>query len=115
MKKIIYRLREFFNNVEYKHLKNKACLSSIERVVLRTILYFYDERDPDVSDIEISQLGITNIKVTKRAIYITLERPGVLIGEKGSNLEAFQNYLKECQDIDLPVRIIESSIYSYIF
>lgn len=109
------KLKEFFNNVEYKRLKNRACLSSIERVVLRTIFYFYDERDPDVSDIEISRLGITNVKVTKRAIYLTLERPGVFIGERGSNLEAFQKYLKKYQDIDLPVRIIESNIHRYIF
>jgi len=109
------KLKEFFDNIEYKYFRNKTLLSFTERAVLRTIFYFYEKQDRDVADIEISRLGITNIKVTRRAIYITLEHPGVLIGENGSNLEAFQNYLKEYQDIDLPIQIIESTIYRYIF
>lgn len=43
---------------------------------------------------EITQLRITNMRIVDDKLEITSNRPGLIIGPKGSNINALEKYLK---------------------
>lgn len=65
----------------------------------------------------ISSLKITNVSFDEvdNRIYITLERPGLLVGEKGYNINALMKYLEHSLSMDdLKIKLIESRIDSHL-
>jgi len=76
--------------------------------VARSIGYFYEKKynDTQKSLNEINMVGINNIEVVGEKVKITTTRPGILIGAKGSNIEALQKHLEENCQIK-SIRIIE--------
>ena len=82
-----------------------------EQNILRTIGYFYhDTYAPDLNGAYkcIKDLGIHKVIIEDNIIYICLERPGLLIGVKGSNIDALQKYLSK-NNIDGKLSIVEVS------
>jgi hypothetical protein len=80
-----------------------------EQKILRTIGYFYhDAYAPDTNKAYqyIRDLGIHKIIIEDNAIYICLERPGLFIGLRGSNIEALQKYLSK-NNIEGKLSIVE--------
>ena len=66
----------------------------------------------------ISSLKITNVSFdgVDNRIYITLERPGLLVGEKGYNINALMKYLEHSLIMsDLKIKLIESHIESHLY
>ena len=54
----------------------------------------YDENQYQRNDIPyLKDLGITDIKLKKDVLIITLERPGLLIGKKGKTFDELYKYL----------------------
>jgi ribosomal protein S3 len=62
-------------------------------------------------------LGITNCEYNEadNTVTITLHRPGVLIGERGKNLEAITNRLHVVLNPGIKIKIIEDGLFSHLF
>ena len=58
-------------------------------------------------------LGISKVKVEGNKITIVLMRPGLLIGRRGENINALQNYLISKLKIDIKIHIEEAEDISY--
>ena len=69
--------------------------------VAREIGYFYEKKHNDQKEAlsEIRMVDITNIEVNEDVVTISTTRPGILIGKRGSNIEALQKHLKEKLEI----------------
>ena len=59
---------------------------------------------------EITAMRISKIEVIKKAIHITVARPGLLIGKRGTNIDALETFL------DTKIHIIEEldPLYNYL-
>lgn len=71
-------------------------LSTEVRDVASRIGHFYLEKnhgDYKETEIEIRRLGITKLVVEPDKITITLERPGLIIGKRGGNLDSLTKRL----------------------
>jgi hypothetical protein len=88
-------------------------VSEKEANVLRCIGWFYHDMlcDTDFGKIEhyIRELGIHKVSIEEDTIFICLERPGLFIGERGSNINAFKKFLVEHESsaIDYKIHLIE--------
>lgn len=97
------------NVSRYAEIRKSFEIGEKEQNILRTIGYFYhDTYAPDTNKAYqcIRDLGIHKIIIEDNIIYICLESPGLLIGLKGSNIEALQNYLSK-NNIEGRLSIIE--------
>lgn len=84
------------------------------RKILRSIKTFfkcYEQLRNSYSEATISidpkSLGIHYIKVINNKIFITLEKPGVLIGVRGTTYDNLTNYLKKKLSRDIEILIKE--------
>jgi len=99
------------------------------RKVASLIRDFYLDKNKDINDMdktykhaqeEIIMVGFTNIDIKSNKIIITLRRPGIFIGRKGENINAFKEYLnkniKFCKnpEIDIKEDMIFDFIYPYL-
>ena len=81
--------------------------------------YFFGEQDDSfiwsLSKVKTYQLGITKIKVnnkkSKVIITITLVRPGLIIGVKGSEIDNLIKKLSEWLNKPVEIKIIESRLW----
>jgi hypothetical protein len=79
-----------------EEIKKSLEIGSTEQQVLRSIGWFYHNKyQPDLDKAFkcLIDLGIEKVVVDKKNIYICLERPGLLIGMKGENIDALQAFL----------------------
>ena len=79
-----------------EEIKKSLEIGSTEQQVLRSIGWFYhNKHQPDTNKAfeYLMDLGIEKVVVDKKNIYICLERPGLLIGMKGENIDALQAFL----------------------
>ena len=82
-----------FKNI-FKELKRKK--ESKNREIARLIGEYYLGKNAGNyknTEEEIRSLSITQIKNTGNTIIITLQRPGLLIGRRGDNIEALQKFM----------------------
>lgn len=83
--------------------------------IAQKIGQFYLEKwgDSKKANEEIYKLGVTNIYVQGKSIYVILGRPGLLLGKGGKNIEKLQEYL------DCSIYIIEDTLritdYMYVY
>jgi len=75
---------------------------------------YHHDMEP-IIDIPISKFGICDIQFDESnsevIMYITLERPGILIGSRGYVIDKLQEYLSECYDKRVKISIIESKLW----
>ncbi len=72
--------------------------------------YYLDKSiNNETAKSEIFSLGITRLELKNNVLTITLQRPGVLIGSKGSNIEALQKYL------NLTIEVKEELVIPYLY
>lgn len=74
----------------------------IQRIA-RSIGYFYqhaysDQNQPYIRE-AIERLKIYELKMTGNVLWITLGRPGLLIGKRGENIDALLKYLQNDNDL----------------
>jgi len=104
-----------------KWLRNiKNILSRKKDKKLRAIAIkigeFYLEKNKDTDTLknfnkateEIYSLGITQLILKRNKIIITLQRPGVLIGKRGENIDSLSKFL------NMEIDIKEDNIISWI-
>lgn len=89
--------------------------TEIEQQILREIsicMYEYENQDYVRADSHVKQFGITDIvyNETENIAYITLIRPGIIIGSKGVLIEAITKHLKKKINKDLKISLIENRI-----
>jgi len=100
-------------------------ISEEVRSIAHNLFYYYldKENGPDTicMDAEymkanraIRELGISNITYDKGIITITLSRPGIFIGAKGSNIDSFSAYLKTKMSFT-EIKIIEDRLPDYLY
>lgn len=92
-----------------EEIKKSIEVEEKEEHVLREIGWFYHNlysNDLNEAFESIKNLGIYKVVVDEDTIYICLERPGLLIGVKGSNIEALEKHLKEAK-INQNIQVIE--------
>ena len=63
---------------------------------------------------DINQLGITKLDIKNNKFYITLSRPGILIGRRGHNIDALQSYLSLNRNKEIKIHIIEEKITPWL-
>ena len=71
-------------------------LSEKIKKVARKIGQFYLEknnRDLKATEIEINNLGISNLKLHENTVEITTKKPGLLIGKNGINIDNLTEFL----------------------
>lgn len=91
-------------------IKKSLELSDVAQNFLRQLGCFY--HDKHINNLneaykQIKELGIRTVVVDNRTVYIVLERPGLFIGSKGSNIEAVERYLNDGGFIGYKIQIIE--------
>ena len=66
---------------------------------------------------EITELQITDIKYDEaiKTMYLTLHRPGLLIGEKGKNIDALREHIWKEFEEDIHISIIETNLNWYLY
>lgn len=87
--------------------------------VAKAIGRFYLKKhkgDYAAAELELFRLQITDIKVTKDRIEITLGRPGMLIGLRATNIDNLEKFLQA--EVGLPttingLNIVETSFHIY--
>jgi ribosomal protein S3 len=81
-------------------------ISETEKIILREIAYLYSPNT--------YRLGIKRIVFEDNIVKILLDRPGILIGKKGRDINTLLEILKKkLENQDLKIHIEESSIDSY--
>ena len=104
--------------------------TEIEKDILRQISCFIfdvEKQDPTRTNSHLKQFGITDIRYepkyrekkwnifekAKPIVFITLVRPGIVIGSKGWLIEALTKHLQEKINKDIKIYIIENRINDY--
>lgn len=88
-----------------------------EQEIARYISDYYVEKnklDCDMAIKEINMLGITHIKFQYKNIYITLMRPGLLIGRRGINIDNLTVFLSNKLHTKINVKIIEDKVLPHL-
>lgn len=80
-----------------KKIENFFEMTEQEQNILRAIGWYYHNTcsNMDIAFKQIKNLGIHKVLVENKTIYICLERPGLFIGERGSNVLDIEKYLSE--------------------
>lgn len=94
LSKMINKTRQFF-----KRAKDRE--QSESREVARLIGEYYVAKNKELglkeshmkAREELSSLGVTEIKASGNRVEITLQRPGLLIGRRGDNIDMLQKFL----------------------
>jgi hypothetical protein len=97
------------NTERVKEIRKSFEMNEREKSVLRHIGWYYHNLYSDNLDQafkSIQDLGIYKIIIEDDIIYLCLERPGVLIGLKGSNIDNLQKFLIK-QGIHEKICIVE--------
>ena len=88
--------------------------------ILSLIGYFYfgkNNQDVKKTNEEIESLKIRKIDFDKNILTISLERPGLLIGMKGQNIDNLKTYLQKQLKKYIQINIVEdnslSNLYDY--
>jgi hypothetical protein len=63
----------------------------------------------------IQMMGIKDIGIVDEQIVIRLSRPGLLIGEKGLNLDSLVSHLSEGKDKRVKIKIVESRLDEFLY
>jgi predicted metal-dependent RNase len=105
-------------------------MTDIEKNIAREIGYYYlDKYMPEFDEIDlyhsaydkankdISLLQITAIEFNEEEniVYIKLHRPGVLIGERGNNIDGITNKLKKEINPTIEIKIIEDKLNDNLY
>lgn len=113
-----YEKNRKVHEVEYTTLLNKEDFNDEDREALSKL-----EREVNSStEQEIKHLGITNVECDDltNTVTITLEKPGVLIGQYGKNLEALNKFINNNNNIEIKIkedkklRWLYSFLYGYL-
>jgi len=98
----------FFNKKEYE--------KNLKRSILSLIGFYYFERNSSNSVEAIKEINlpvIKDVEYNKGKVTIHAERPGVIIGERGSNINSLREYLKR-----KPIEVVfamKGKIYKRLF
>ncbi len=78
-------------------IQNFFEMTEQEQNVLRGIGWYYHDKYHESANTirHIQDLGIHKIIIENKIIYVGLERPGLFIGERGSNISDIEKYLSE--------------------
>lgn len=106
--------------------KKKSTYTEEEKMILCNIGHFYvhkyieknkdgnlEKAYKDAYD-ELKILNIKRIIVKENTIILYTNRPGILIGAKGSNIEALEHYL-ENNKINKKIKIVEERLDDHLF
>jgi hypothetical protein len=95
-----------------------------EKEAMRAIGHYYLDQSIEATDeypnfskaqLTIQKLSITRVLIEGSELTIYLGSPGMLIGERGKNIEKLGEFLKkELNDSKLHIRIVEDNIYNYL-
>lgn len=64
---------------------------------------------------EVRELGISRLDFDGQTLTVTLNRPGLLIGAKGENLDKLVKYLESKKHSPIKVKIIEDVLPNYLY
>jgi ribosomal protein S3 len=114
LKRLIFRIQQFI-------LSRKAIKSDKIRGIVYLLQEFYLGKNYSINTEEmfkgaredIAMLGITNLDITSNKLIIRLQRPGLLIGHHGSNIDALQTFLKDHR-VNKMIHIEEEKILSHL-
>jgi len=93
------KISKFFRRVENKKVDK-----------IRSVIYLFQEfylnkhHSTDMEKMyeeareEMSILGITAINITRKKLIIRLQRPGILIGRHGENIDALKKFLQDHEE-----------------
>jgi ribosomal protein S3 len=104
---------------------NTYKMTPIEEILARQIGHFYLDKQGELSEEncrkaikELKGIGISFIHFDESTftLDICLYRPGVLIGEKGNNIEALLGkYLNKENEKTIKIHIIEDKLQDFLF
>jgi ribosomal protein S3 len=68
----------------------------------------------DKARFDIVSMGISNLDVKGNRVMIRLTRPGLLIGRKGSNIDAMKDFLSKKYKKNIVIDIEEDKVLQYL-
>jgi ribosomal protein S3 len=74
-----------------------------------------NDADYEIVNKDIRQLQISRMELNNNNLTIYLNRPGIFIGEKGKNIDAFRNYLLVHYKKRIDIKIIEDRLPEYLY
>ncbi len=102
-----------YDRVLKKALKEHCTLN--EKNALKSIGYSHITKETKMEELPkidegIERYGITQIKVKRSTVYITLSRPGIFIGLKGENIDRIRNYLSKEFNKKVKIKLTEERL-----
>jgi ribosomal protein S3 len=88
-----------------------------EEKILNAIGYFYleeNEYDYKETSKNLKELSIHNITYENSRVNIYLERPGLMIGKKGENLEKLTGYISNYIKEKISITVMEMNINDHL-
>lgn len=109
---MIKSMKNIFKSNKKENLTNRIA-SDIGYAILNNFNGDYDKTYNFLNDCK-----FTNIQAKKRSkkvlVYITLSRPGLIIGKRGKTINYIQDYLKENNNgVDVTINLKETKRWSY--
>lgn len=86
------------NKKSYESIRKSFSMTDLERTFLSMLgWYYHNLYAPDTQEAihAIKSLGIHKVVIQDKDIFLCLERPGLFIGVKGSNIEAVEKEMKK--------------------
>lgn len=99
LKRRIYNFRKFFRRIgDRKENKIRAIVYLMQEFYLKKYPSTDREETYKKAREEMSMLGIMAINITRKKLIIRLQRPGILIGRHGENLDALTKFLHDHEE-----------------
>jgi KH domain len=78
--------------------------------------FYYEKNKFNVEEAydELKLVNITKVHYDDETIVIECSRPGILIGSKGSNIEALKEYLTKAFGKEIKISIVENETMTYL-
>lgn len=86
------------NKKTYESIRKSFSMTDLERAFLSMLgWYYHNLYAPHTQEAihAIKNLGIHKVVIKDKDIFLCLERPGLFIGTKGSNIEAIEKEMKK--------------------
>jgi len=103
-------MKKLFKIINKRTIERVEKQIALDDTVKKTIKMYYDD-----NGLSLDLLGIRDIhsenKKDQVLITIELERPGILIGKGGQNIDNLNKYLKDFLEKDISINIKESKFW----
>jgi ribosomal protein S3 len=74
----------------------------------------YNDKVKEVTK-EIDLIGITQLKIKGNEYWITSQRPGILIGRRGTNIDSLSDYIRNHLNKKAKIKINEDKIIWHLY